>query len=265
MHRCTLAGGVALLFLVGAASANHAAAQTVELGDAARLAAVVELMSEMAVESRDASEKVRRVYRRELESALVDRPALIASLESGDIARVPENPAQFNLRLRLAGAHPIAERDLVYQPIYVAARPATLGALFAVAARVQSGPVEVTSLVRHHEYQRALRRTNPNAATSVPTHTMGLAFDISVLNMPLETVREVRDVLRAMSDAGDLFVVAETHQLVFHVVPAPERLAFFEALYDGLMLLSPDTSRAVVVAQAPSATPANTATGDDGM
>ena len=208
------------------------------------------MLAEMAAESRRASAKIRSVYRRELRSALADRDALISSLERGTMARLPDNPARFNLRLRLAGEHPIAERDLVYQPLYVAARPATLGALFAIAGRVRSGPVEVTSLVRHHEYQRALRRSNPNASTKVPTHTMGLAFDISVLNSSVETVREIRDVLRAMSAAGDLFVIAETHQLVFHVVPAPGRLAFFEALYEAVMMLSPGTSRGTVVAYA---------------
>jgi hypothetical protein len=235
------------------------------LNTQARLSAIIELMSEMTEESRVASAEIRAAYSPELDGALRDRPALIRSLESGDMARLPENPAQFNLDLRLAGAHPIAERDLIYQPIYVAARPATLGALFAVAARVQSGPVEVTSLVRHYQYQQALRRTNRNAFTRVPTHTMGLAFDISVLNMSLETVREVRDVLRAMSDAGGLYVVAETRQLVFHVVPAPERLRFFEALYDGLMTLSPDPHRAVVVAEAPPVQRASDPVADDGM
>jgi hypothetical protein len=46
-----------------------------------------------------------------------------------------------------------------------------------------------------------------------------LAFDISVLNVPLRPTRELRDVLREMRDAGDLFFVAQTQQLVFHVVP----------------------------------------------
>ena len=248
-----LARSVALVAITSWTLQSDLFAQGIEMDTQARVGAIVELMTEMSEESRVASAQIRAVYRPELDNALRDRPALIRSLESGDLARLPENPAEFNLDLRLAGAHPIAERDLIYQPIYVAARPATLGALFAVAARVQSGPVEVASLVRHFEYQQALRRTNPNATTEVPTHRLGLAFDISVLNMSLETVREVRDVLRAMSDAGDLYVVAESRQLVFHVVPTPERLAFFEALYDGLMTLSPDPYRAVVVARVPAA------------
>jgi hypothetical protein len=236
--------------LCSIASAAFAEAQE-ELSDAARLSAIVRMLEEMAPESRRASARIRSAYRRELRSAISDRDALIASLESGELARLPAEAVRFNLDLRLAGDHPIAERDLVYQPLYVAARPAALGALAAVSTRVRSGRVEVTSLVRHYDYQRALSRTNPNAATTVPTHTMGLAFDISLLNTPLDTAFEIRDVLRAMSESGELFVIAETHQLVFHVVPAPEYLGYFEALYHSFMLLLPDGSgQQVVVADA---------------
>jgi hypothetical protein len=199
------------------------------------VSALSAMMADMTAESRGASARIQDAYRAELEAALADRSALIASLESGHVALLPENPRQFNVHLRLAGDHPIAERDLVYQPLYVAARPATIGALLTVASRVESGPIEVTSLVRHAHYQRLLQQTNRNALTAVPTHTLGLAFDVSILNAPLETALEIRDVLRAMAADGDLFVVAETRQFVFHVVPAPERLPFFEAVYDALI------------------------------
>jgi hypothetical protein len=172
-------------------------------------------------------------------AALADRRALTAAHDTGLIAPLPRHAALFNIEPRLRGAHPIAERDLGYQPLYVAAHPAALGCLLQVAARVRSAPLEVTSLVRHLHYQRILGQTNPNAVTDLPVHTFGLAFDISVLNVPLRTTAEIRDVLREMRDAGDLFFVAETRQLVFHVVPAPERLAFFSALFQGLSSLLP--------------------------
>lgn len=212
-----------------------AGADSLAVGTGAHVASLSEMMAGMAAESRAASAAIQAAYRGELEAALADRSALIDSLESGHVALLPERPRQFNIAVRLAGDHPIAERDLVYQPIYVAARPATLGALLTVASRVEGGPIEVTSLVRHGQYQRMLRQTNRNAFTEVPIHTLGLAFDISVLNAPYATAVEIRDVLRAMAGAGDLFVVAETRQLVFHVVPTPQRLPFFEAVYDGLV------------------------------
>jgi len=121
--------------------------------------------------------------------------------------------------------------DLDRQHSYVAARPATLGLLLDVASRVTSGPIEVTSLVRHGEYQENLRTSNANATTSVPMHAMGLAFDIALVNTPLHTIREIQRVLTAMRDAGDLMFVGEWRQLVFHVVPHPSRIAHFTDAY----------------------------------
>ena len=239
--------GRGVIIVVVASSTGWAEAQVAGTDEAVRIRAIAQMLEEMAPESRRASARIRSAYRRELRTVLSDRNALIASLESGHLARLPAHPSVFNLDMRLAGDHPIAERDLVYQPLYVAARPATLGALFAVATRVHSGPVEVTSLVRHHHYQRALQSINANANTKVPTHTMGLAFDISLINSSLETAHEIRDVLRAMSEAGEVFVIAETHQLVFHVVPAPAYLVYFDGLYHSFMLLLPDRFRQTVV------------------
>jgi hypothetical protein len=62
-------------------------------------------------------------------------------------------------------------------------------------------------------------------------HTMGLAFDIALINTPLPRVYEIRDVLSRMQQAGDLLVVGERKQLVFHVVPHPSRLGYFTAVY----------------------------------
>jgi hypothetical protein len=113
----------------------------------------------------------------------------------------------------------------------VSARAATIGCLLDVASQVKSAPIEVTSLVRHLEYQQQLRMTNPNATTEVPTHALGLAFDIAMVNTPLPTVLEIRDVLRRMSDAGDILVIVERQQLVFHVVPQPSRLGWYSQVY----------------------------------
>jgi hypothetical protein len=55
--------------------------------------------------------------------------------------------------------------------------------------------------------------------------------DIALLNTPLKTVYEIRDVLRQMQAAGDLLVIGERQQLVFHVVPNPARLGHFMEIY----------------------------------
>ncbi len=62
-------------------------------------------------------------------------------------------------------------------------------------------------------------------------HTMGLAFDIALVNTPLPQVYEIRDVLLKMQEAGDILVIGERKQLVFHVVPHPSRLGHFTDVY----------------------------------
>jgi hypothetical protein len=58
-----------------------------------------------------------------------------------------------------------------------------------------------------------------------------LAFDIALVNTPLPQVYEIRDVLLKMQEAGDLLVIGERKQLVFHVVPHPSRLGHFTEVY----------------------------------
>jgi hypothetical protein len=124
--------------------------------------------------------------------------------------------------------------------------------LVEIASQVKSGPIEITSLVRHGEYQQSLRTTNANATTSVPMHTMGLAVDIALVNTPLKTAYEVRDVLRRMQRRGDVLFIGERRQLVFHVVPHPSRLGHFTDVYMRKVGLPPTSRSAHVVAAAPA-------------
>jgi hypothetical protein len=203
-------------------------------------------MIDLAAESAHDAALIRRVYEEYLELlVLEDYPAIEGALLTGGLVPLPTDP-QFNLAPRLDGAHPIGEKDLGNQASYVAARPATVGVLLEIAARVQASPVEITSLVRHGGYQDALRVTNANATTSVPMHTMGLAVDIALVNTPLATAYEIRDVLREMRDAGDLLFIGERQQLVFHVVPHPSRIGHFTDVYTAA-LGAPAASRAVQV------------------
>ena len=193
------------------------------------------MMAELRAESRRDAARIVEAYGEGAAAfAFSDFAALAASAHEGVIHTLPLDEYRFNLRPRLTGAHPIGEKDLSRQLAYVAARPATLGLLLQVASQVRSTRLEVTSLVRHLEYQRALQLTNANARTGLPTHAMGLAFDISVLNVPGASAREIRDVLRRMRDDGELFFIAETSQLVFHVVPSPWRAQFHAAVFAGL-------------------------------
>jgi hypothetical protein len=190
------------------------------------------MMVELAPQSARASKAIKAAYRPHLDLLVLDHyDDLAGALWNGGLAPLPHDALRFNVAPRVEGPSPIGEKDLAHQVSYIAARPATIGALLEVASRVQSGPVEVTSLVRHTEYQGALRATNVNATTSVPMHTMGLAFDIALINTPLQTVREIRDVLVQMRNAGEILFIGERRQLVFHVVPHPSRLGHFTQVY----------------------------------
>ena len=196
------------------------------------LKALDAMMIELGPQTAKASATVRKEYTAYLDLLVLDEyESLETALYAGGLVPFPGHPDDFNVRVRTEGPAPIAEKDLENQARYISARPATIGALLEIASRVTSGPLEITSLVRHSEYQDTLRASNHNAYTSVPMHTMGLAFDIALVNTPLQRVYEIRDVLSQMQADGDLLVIGERKQLVFHVVPHPSRLGYFTDVY----------------------------------
>lgn len=253
-----LTGAVCLLLAAAPADAG-----TQPSGDAAyqaqsdRIKETVRLMASLARESRVNAARIRAAYAPYVASlGFHDRRHLAAALRDGRVARLPAGRAS-NVRPRLTGAHPIGEADLAAQPLYVAARPETLGLLLHLASQVPSAALDVTSLVRHRAYQQSLARRNPNARASVPTHTMGLAFDISVLNVPLPVARAIRDAVKRMAADGDLLFIAERQQLVFHIVPAPARRAFYAAVFETLTSV-PRTAPLEPAWPVPAAVPAPT-------
>ncbi|HUE85693.1 MAG TPA: DUF5715 family protein [Vicinamibacterales bacterium] len=197
------------------------------------------MMIALAPQNARVSALVRKEYRAYLDLLVLNQfDALEDALYTGGLVALPSQPERFNLDVRTEGPAPIAEKDLANQASYIAARPATVGALLDIASRVKSGPLEITSMVRHTEYQDALRATNSNANTSVPMHTMGLAVDIALVNTPLKTAYEIRDVLQQLQKAGDILFIGERRQLVFHVVPHPSRLGYFNDVYAAAMAAS---------------------------
>ena len=196
------------------------------------LSVVDEMVTEWAPRSAQGAAAIREEYRPYLAPLGLDRfDDIEKGLATGGLVPLPQDSERFNVLIRREGANPIAEKDLAHQDSYVSARAATIGCLLDVASRITSGPIEVTSLVRHLEYQHELGATNANALTDVPTHALGLAFDIAIVNTPLRTVLELQDVLRQMSEAGDILVIAEREQLVFHVVPQTSRLGWYADVY----------------------------------
>ena len=208
--------------------------------EAGYLNVVNAMLTNLAPASTQSALAIRENYRPFLDLlALNDFHQIEAGLANGGLVPLPADPERFNVRIRLEGDSPIGEMDMTRQASYVAARPATIGCLLDVASRVKSGPIEVTSLVRHLGYQQQLRMTNFNATDDVPTHALGMAFDIAMVNTPLKTVREINKVLQRMSAAGDILVIAERHQLVFHVVPQPSRLGWYTEVYTHLITGQP--------------------------
>lgn len=137
--------------------------------------AIDDMMVALGPQSLHASKAIRKAYGPQLDLLGLDEYAELAgALESGRLAPLPADPLRFNLAPRLEGPHPIGEKDLHHQHSYIAARPATIGLLIEIASRVKSGPLEITSLVRHGEYQDSLRSTNANANTGVPMHTIAI-------------------------------------------------------------------------------------------
>jgi hypothetical protein len=240
----TLPIRVVAFLLLGALPAAAAPAGFVQALD--------RMMVSLRSESVRAGAQIRRVYQEHLDLLMLEGYVdLEGALDNGGLVPLPD-AHRFNLTPRLEGPHPIGEKDLANQSSYIAARPATIGMLVEIASQVKSGPIEITSLVRHGEYQASLRTTNANANTSVPMHTMGLAVDIALVNTPLKTAYEVRDVLRRMQRQGDILFVGERRQLVFHVVPHPSRLGHFTDVYMRKVGLPATSRSAHVVANGPA-------------
>lgn len=207
----------------------HAHAQHVS--EAEYLMVVNDMLTDLAPRSAHDAAAIRDIYRPYMDLlALGSLTDIEQGIATGGLVPLPADP-RFNVRVRLDGAGAVGELDVPHQDSYVSARAETIGCLLDVASRVKSGPIEVTSLVRHLEYQDELRVTNFNATTEVPTHALGMAFDIAMVNTPLERVLELRNVLRQMADAGDILVIGERQQLVFHVVPQPSRLGWYRDVY----------------------------------
>ena len=189
------------------------------------------MVSELRQQSRTDALTIKDEYRPLMDTAIfADLDHLRRATDAGEL--VPLSAVSLpHVQPRLTGESPIAQKDLENQQMYVALRPAAMGMLIDISRRVAYGPLEVTSVVRTSEYQRALMRGNGNANTDVPTHAMGYAVDIGLKFAPEYTAKELRRVLEEMRAAGDIYFIAEANQLTMHIVPVRSRIPHFEAIY----------------------------------
>ena len=208
---------------------------TVLLGSGSAVTAqhpsIYTMVSELRQQSRTDALTIKEEYRPLMATAIfTDRDHLRRATDAGEL--VPLSAiAMPHVQPRLTGESPIAQKDLENQSLYVALRPAAMGMLIDISRRVAYGPLEVTSVVRTAEYQRALMRGNGNANTDVPTHAMGYAVDIGLKFAPESTAKELRRVLEEMRASGDIYFIAEANQLTMHIVPVRSRIPHFEAIY----------------------------------
>ncbi|MFZ2149994.1 MAG: transglycosylase SLT domain-containing protein [Minisyncoccia bacterium] len=156
-----------------------------------------------------------------------------------------EEPDYFGFKLRTSGNGPIAEKDLENQELYLQNSPAAHGALLTVAfetrrlhvklyPKEEFVPLDVTSLVRHLEYQELLKKGKiVNARTAFPTHTSGQVFDVSYLYLPKGERRCLTFILEDLEHYGYLSFIEEvTGSRTFHVTVSPSSRQFFSQVFE---------------------------------
>ncbi|MBI4280848.1 hypothetical protein HY628_01465 [Candidatus Uhrbacteria bacterium] len=164
----------------------------------------------------------------EKEGAAVERFALSRLANTHDLrkmirekrlARVPNRGKGFVLDQRLG------LRDHRNRQLYRHARPYTLRFIQWLGreyGRRFDHAFRITSLVRTCEYQRRLRRSNPNATSCEATsHTTGATVDIQYRVMSRRGRTWVRSVLLDFERQGFLQATMERGQPVFHVMVYP--------------------------------------------
>ena len=94
---------------------------------------LVQIMNDLKEQNLEASLQIRALYTDFLNLLVIDGYSdLEAALGNGGVVPLPSDPARYNITLRTAGDHPIAEKDLVNQGSYLTARTATIGCLLEI-------------------------------------------------------------------------------------------------------------------------------------
>lgn len=164
-----------------------------------------------------------------------DLVAIRFAKKSGRLVDIPW--PNFGFYPRLKKPSQIAEKDMPNQREYIAAETATAGCLLYIIneLRLLQGSkftlLEVNSLVRTDETQGALRNSNSNSRTSLPTHTMGKAFDLPLRKKSGDYKRDLLFILYDLEIAGRLAFIKEGTQDTIHVVANPASDQFFSNFY----------------------------------
>ena len=164
---------------------------------------------------------------------------LKARIKDGRLVTIPQNPEKFGFKLRLQGTGVIGELDLDNQKDYIASKQETAGALIWISQEVKklregrSKPftLDVTSVSRTVEYQNKLTKRNSTATKELSFHVLGSAFDIAILQLSDDQIRDLRFILDELDSTGMISWVPENK--AYHVVVAPDEKAieFFRRVF----------------------------------
>ncbi len=178
-------------------------------------------MVELRPESLAHAARIRDTYGRQVTTlALADRDALREALEAGDVVRIPADAPGFNVAPRVDGPYRIAELDPAHQPLYLSARPETIGMLLDTASRLQHGPLDVTSLVFHvvpAAQRRAYYRGGAQAVMLASTPEHLYPWRVLVRSAPAS----LQDSPAWATTRPPLPTVAWAHDRRLAYVPAP--------------------------------------------
>jgi hypothetical protein len=163
--------------------------------------------------------------------------AIVQANLNGRLVSLPQPWSSFGIMPRISGKSPIAEKDPENRMMYISAEPSVIGALlYAIdeVKRLQGAkfqPYEVNSMVRSIEYQERLKKTNGNAKTDLPIHTIGKAVDVPLKNVSKDMRRDLLFIFWEMDSVGLISYIDEDQQDTIHVVPHPDYEEFFNQVY----------------------------------
>lgn len=167
-----------------------------------------------------------------------------AALISGRLARMPDDPEFFGIKIGRDNGSPTGDGDLQSREIYEVAEPATIGMAIYIAYEMRRlegkgfEPLEANSLAHLLWGQQRLvqfhKNTNARIDLSLHLHTLGKAIDFPLKHMDGKRADCLRFILEELQSLGLLSYErdGESRQTL-HVVPTPRGVPFFERVYAG--------------------------------
>jgi hypothetical protein len=166
--------------------------------------------------------------------AFADYAQIKQAAEERTLVEVMAVSQNSGLYLRTDGKYPIGEieKDKNNRKLLLYLRPEAARLLYEVAHRYKQKTkhaITITSLVRPATYQARLARFTPNADTVkqniLPTHTFGLAFDISRKILTKSQDQALEAILSELEkDDLCIYLKEGLRQATYHVITYPNSI-----------------------------------------